>query len=132
MSNDALVDWPKLQPWALVGVSQDREKYGNIIYRNLRSAGYRVYGVNPKLDVIEGDKCYHNLEELPEKPAVVDLVVPPEAAMKVIEDCKRLGLRRIWFQPGSESEEAIQKAESYGMEVVANACIMVQKVPMSQ
>ncbi len=131
MPENPIADWPKLQPWAVVGVSEDREKYGNIIYRDLRNAGYKVYGVNPKLDTIEGDKCYHSLKELPEVPAVVDMVVPPHVAMGVIEDCKALGVQRIWFQPGSESDEAIAKAESYGMQVVANACIMIQKVPVA-
>lgn len=124
-----LADWPKLQPWAVVGVSQDREKYGNIIYRDLKGAGYRVYGVNPKLDTIEGDKCYPSVKNLPEKPAVVNLVVPPQAALQVVEDCKEAGIERIWFQPGSESDEAIHKASSYGIHVLSNACIMIQKVP---
>jgi uncharacterized protein len=131
MADNPITEWPKLQPWVVVGVSQDREKYGNIIYRDLRNAGYKVYGVNPKLDVIEGDPCFHSLRELPEKPAVVDLVVPPQASLSVIEECKELGIERVWFQPGSESDEAIERAESYGIQVVANACIMLQKEPVS-
>lgn len=127
-----MADWPKLQPWAVVGASQDREKYGNIIYRDLKNAGYRVYGVNPKLETIEGDPCYPNIASLPEKPAVVNLVVPPQATLQVIEDCKQAGIERVWFQPGSESDEAIAKAESYGMTVLANACIMIQKIAVPQ
>ena len=128
-SENPMADWPKLQPWAVVGVSQDREKYGNIIYRDLRDAGYKVYAINPKLDTVEGDPCFPSLACLPEKPAVVDVVVPPQAALKVVEDCKEQGLMRIWFQPGSESDEALAKAEAYGIQVIANACIMIQKVP---
>lgn len=128
MSENPMEAWPKLQPWAVIGVSEDRQKYGNIIYRDLKAAGYKVYPINPKLQTVEGDKCYPNLQSLPEKPAVVDLVVPPHAALQVVEDCKQAGLDRLWFQPGSESDEAIAKAESYGMQVIANACIMIQKV----
>ncbi len=131
MTENPMADWPKLQPWAVVGVSEDREKYGNIIYRDLRDAGYKVYAVNPKLETVEGDLCYPNLKALPEKPAVVDLVVPPKVALSVVEECHALNIERIWFQPGSESDEAVEKAQSYGIHVLANACIMIQKVPVS-
>ena len=131
MTENPMTDWPKLQPWVVVGVSQDREKYGNKIYRDLKAAGYRVYGVNPRLETIEGDKCYPDLKSLPEKPAVVNMVVPPSAALSVVEDSHAAGIERMWFQPGSESDEAIEKAESYGIHVIANACIMIEKIALA-
>ena len=123
-----LADWPKLQPWAVVGASQNREKYGNKIYRDLREAGYTVYAVNPSVETVEGDPCYPSLSALPEKPAVVNLVVPPQATLAIIEECKRLGIQRVWFQPGAESDEAIERAEAEGIHVLANACIMIEKI----
>lgn len=130
LQENPLADWPKLQPWAVVGASNDREKYGNIIFRDLKNAGYRVYPVNPKLQEVEGEVCYPDIQSLPEVPAVVNLVVPPQAALKVLDDCHAKGVTRVWFQPGAESDEAIAKAESLGMTVLANACIMIQKVPV--
>lgn len=126
MSN-FIAEFPKHRKWAVIGVSEDREKYGNKIYRDLRDAGYQVYAINPKLENVEGDRCYAALKDLPETPDVVDLVVPPVVALKVVEDCLALGIKRIWFQPGSESDEAVQKAKDGGMEVVHDACIMIQK-----
>ncbi|MCE3234510.1 MAG: CoA-binding protein [Vampirovibrio sp.] len=120
-------EFPKYRKWAVVGVSEDREKYGNKIYRDLRNAGYQVFAINPKLETVEGDPCYSSVKSLPETPDVVDLVVPPQASAKVVDDCLAAGIKRIWFQPGSESEEAIQKAQDGGMEVVYDACIMIQK-----
>jgi predicted CoA-binding protein len=120
-------EFPKYRKWAVVGVSEDREKYGNKIYRDLRNAGYQVFAINPKLETVEGDPCYSSVKNLPETPDVVDLVVPPQASAKVVDDCLAAGIKRIWFQPGSESEDAIQKAQDGGMEVVYDACIMIQK-----
>lgn len=125
--NAYLEEFPKLRRWAVVGVSEDRSKYGNKIYRDLREAGYTVFAVNPKLGTVEGDPCYPSLSALPDIPEVVDLVVPPAVSEHVVAECLKLGIRRIWFQPGSESDAAIQKAEDGGMAVVANACIMIQK-----
>jgi uncharacterized protein len=123
-----LEEFPKLRCWVVVGVSEDRSKYGNKIYRDLKDAGYQVYGVNPKLEKIEGDTCYPSLKDLPVVPEVVDLVVPPQVSEKVVDDCLALGIQNIWFQPGSESDIAIEKAEKGGMTVVSNACIMIQKM----
>ena len=127
---DNLQSFAKLKVWAVVGVSADREKYGNIIYRDLRDANYTVYGINPKLTEIEGDPCYASLDVLPVKPDVVNVVVPPHVAESVVDHCIALSISRIWFQPGAESDAALAKAEAAGMEVVANACIMLEKQPV--
>lgn len=44
--------------WAVVGANQDPEKYGNMIYRKLKTRGYDVYAVNPMYETVEGDKCF--------------------------------------------------------------------------
>ena len=49
---------------AVVGGSRKSSKFGNFIYKELKKKGVPVYGVNPKMDTIEGDKCYKNLQEL--------------------------------------------------------------------
>jgi predicted CoA-binding protein len=48
----------------------------------LRDAGYTVFAVHPKLETVEGDRCYASIKDLPEIPDVVDLVVPPAASLK--------------------------------------------------
>ena len=40
--------------WAVVGVNENTEKYGNMIYKKLKRYGYKVYPVNPKYQEIEG------------------------------------------------------------------------------
>ena len=124
---DLTVEFPRQRRWAVVGVSDNREKFGNKIYRDLKEAGYDVYGVNPKLETIEGDTCYASLKDLPVKPDVVNVVVPPQVGPAVVAECLELGLKRIWFQPGAESEAAVAQARAGGMDVVHDACIMIQK-----
>jgi predicted CoA-binding protein len=123
----AIAEFPKYRTWAVIGVSDDRSKYGNKIYRDLREAGYTVYAVHPKNKSVEGDPCYATVKDLPTKPDVVDVVVPPAATMQVVKDCLEQGIQRIWFQPGSEDEAAIAAAQAGGMTVVSDACIMIQK-----
>ena len=35
---------------ALIGASNDKHKYGNKIYRDLKSKGYNVIPINPRVD----------------------------------------------------------------------------------
>jgi uncharacterized protein len=111
--------------WAVVGVSSDQHKYGNKIYRQLKEANYTVYPVHPKLTEVEGDRCYASLKALPVLPDVVNLVIPPQATKAVIQECLDLGIRRVWFQPGAEEVEAVALAKSHGLEVLVDACILL-------
>lgn len=113
--------------WAVVGVSHDPEKYGNRIFRDLRAAGYKVYGVNPKGGKVDGEPLYRSVADLPEMPAVFDLVVPPSVTEQVVREIHRLGGKRVWMQPGAESEGAIAYCREHGLDVVFGTCAMVQK-----
>jgi hypothetical protein len=113
--------------FAVVGVSSNPEKYGHQVYKDLKEAGYTVYPVNPNIDEVLGDRCYHSLSELPEKPDVVDTVVPPAVTEKIAEECKELGIERVWMQPGSESEKAIEFCRRDKIKVVHDMCVMVKR-----
>ncbi|MEM1570424.1 MAG: CoA-binding protein [Candidatus Bathyarchaeia archaeon] len=113
--------------FAVVGVSRDPKKYGYQVYKDLKNAGYKVYAVNPNAQEILGDKCYPDLESLPVKPDVVDVVVPPKVTEHIVETCKRLGITKVWMQPGSESEKAIKFCKENGIDVVYGVCIMIER-----
>ena len=113
--------------WAVVGASTDPSKYGNKLLRNLRDAGYTVYGVRARGGEIDGQELYRSLSDLPEMPAVVDTVVPPQIAEQVVRQCAELGLTRVWMQPGSESDAAIELCHKHGICVVYTACAMIRK-----
>jgi predicted CoA-binding protein len=113
--------------FAVVGASRDPKKYGHQVYRDLRNAGYRVYCVNPNADAVLGNKCYPSLEVLPVKPDVVDVVVPPKITEQLVKTCKKLGITKVWMQPGSESETAIKFCEENSIDVVHGVCVMVER-----
>lgn len=120
-------EFTNLRVWAIVGASANPAKYGNRIFRTLRDAGYKVYGVNPGGGEIDGQTLYPNLASLPEKPQVVDLVVPPQVTEQVVQECAALGLTRVWMQPGAESEAAIRYCQEHGIQVVHDACAMIHR-----
>jgi predicted CoA-binding protein len=124
---DRIEEFINKRVWAIVGASHNPAKFGNKIVRDLHSAGYIVYPINPKQGEIEGLKVYAGLADLPEKPDVVDVVVPPAVTEKVVRQVQELGLPRVWMQPGSESEDAVRFCEENGIAVVHDACAMIQK-----
>jgi predicted CoA-binding protein len=117
----------KKNVYAVVGASRDPKKYGHQVYKDLKNASYEVYAVNPNADEVLGDNCYPNLESLPVKPNVVNVVVPPKVTEDVVKTCKKLGIRKVWMQPGSESEKAIKFCEQNGIDVVYGVCVMIER-----
>ena len=112
---------------ALIGASNDRNKYGNKIYKDLRNKGYNVTPINPKEEKIEGDRAYTSIEEMKELPDIANFVVPPPVAMKIAQNITNLGIKHLWFQPGSESKELEDWLKNTdGIEYLINACIMVE------
>lgn len=112
---------------AIVGASDNRSKYGNIIYRDLRDAGYKVIPINPNAESVEGDVCYHSLSKVKEGIGVVNTVVPPMVTEKIVRQCRELEIAKVWMQPGSESENAISFCKSNGIDVVYDSCIMMER-----
>lgn len=111
--------------WAVVGANNNRDKFGYKIYKFMLNAGYKVYPVNPGLEEVAGNKCYPSLRDLPVKPDVVDIVVPPKVGEQVMRDCAEIGIKNVWLQPGADSEQVVKTAEDLGLNVV-RACILVE------
>jgi len=112
---------------ALIGASNDKTKYGNKIYLDLRNKGYNVTPINPKENTIEGDKAYTSIEEMKKLPDIANFVVPPPIAMKIAQHIVGLGIKHLWFQPGSESNELEEWLKNTdGIKYLINSCIMVE------
>ena len=56
---------------AVVGVSGKRETGCNLVYKNFKENGYRVYAVNPRRSTDDGHAYYADLKSIPEKPEAV-------------------------------------------------------------
>jgi predicted CoA-binding protein len=124
VSEERLNAFVRGQCWAVVGASEDRSKFGNITFRELKRRGKRVYPVNPKAGEVEGETCYPNLGALPEGVERVLIVVPPKLGEDVVKEAAAAGIKYVWFQPGAESDEALAYCDAHGMEAIAGHCIL--------
>jgi uncharacterized protein len=113
------------ETWAVVGASDDRNKFGNITFRALKQHGKRVFPVNNKAVQVEGETAYASLSDLPEQVDRVLIVVPPKQGEAVVQEADKAGIDSVWFQPGAESVAALAYCEAHGMVAIAGRCILV-------
>jgi uncharacterized protein len=108
---------------AVVGASTDPEKAAHEIPRYLHSQGYRILPVSPKGGELFDEPVAPSLEEVEPPVDVVDVFRPPNEAVAVARAAVALRPKVLWFQPGTDSEEAVRAAEEAGVTVITDLCM---------
>jgi predicted CoA-binding protein len=108
---------------AVVGASNDPEKYSHEVASYLMEQGYRVIPVNPTEEEVLDEPAYDTVDEIPEQVDVVDVFLPPEKTPEIAEDAVRAGAKVLWLQEGIENEEARRIAEEGGLAYVEDSCM---------
>jgi predicted CoA-binding protein len=112
--------------FAVVGASQDREKYGNKVLRVYQQNKLDVVPVNPTAAEVEELAAYPDLPSVPGNVDGVSIITPPRVTDQVVKQALALGIKNIWMQPGAESQAAIDLAKHAGANVIAGGpCILV-------
>ena len=110
--------------FAVVGVSQDKQKYGYEVFESLMNNGYKVYPINPKYTAVEEQPCYPSLQALPEKPEVVVTATPPTVTEKVAETCAQLGIGTLWMPPETWSEKSVEICDTHRIQEIHDLCLV--------
>lgn len=110
---------------AVVGASNNPEKYGNIIVRNLMGKGFTVLPVNPREPHVAGLTAYPSLRDVPKPVDVVDIVTPPAVTLAVLREAAECGIEAVFLQEGSFDDAVLAFAATAPFKTVYDACIMV-------
>ena len=78
---------------AIIGASSKREKFGNKAVRAYKQQGHTVYPVSLSEREIEGLPAYRSILDVPVRPEMVSLYIPPEEVVKILPDVGAQGLR---------------------------------------
>lgn len=101
--------------FAVIGLSDDPNKYSYQIYQRLLDCGYETYGISPHLTEFLGKKVYVSLNEIPSKVEVAVFVVSPKYGYEYLKQCQQLGISYLWMQPGTYDDELIKAIEASGL-----------------
>ena len=108
----------------VVGLSARRFRPSHGVAEYLQRAGYRIIPVNPKIAEVLGERSYASLDEVPEPVDIVDIFRRPEHVPAIVEAAIRKGAKTIWMQEGVVHEDAARRAESAGLAVIMDRCIL--------
>lgn len=109
---------------AMIGASDrpDRPSWG--VMRFLQDHGYRVLPVNPQItgEHVHGEYVWRDLSQIGEPIDVVDIFRNSAAAGEAVDQAIAAGAKAVWMQLGVINEDAAQRAEAAGLQVVMNRC----------
>lgn len=111
---------------AVVGFSSKAHKAGFYVSEYLQQQGYRIIPVNPNLEEGLGEKAYPDLQSVPEPIDLVLIFQRSENVPPFVDDAIAVDAKAVWMQLGIANETAAAKAEAAGLDVVQNACMLVE------
>ncbi|OUM89331.1 MAG: CoA-binding protein [Bacillus thermozeamaize] len=111
---------------AVVGLSNKPERDSYQVAKYLQEQGYEIIPVNPTVDEVLGQKAVASLKEIEGEVDIVDVFRRSEEVPAVVDDAIAIGAKAIWLQLGVIHEEAAQKAEAHGLDVIMDRCIKVE------
>lgn len=109
---------------AVLGASTDRSKFGNKAVRAYRQRGFQVFPVNPRESTVEGIPAVPSVRDLPQRPQLISVYLPPPILLKTLPDIAALGCDELWLNPGTDTDEILAEAERLGLPVI-QACSIV-------
>lgn len=109
---------------AILGASENPERYANKAQTRLMEHDYRVLPVSPTGKTVLGVDGFRNLREITEPVDTVTLYVGPKNLRPQLDDLLALKPRRVIFNPGTEDQAMQETLEKAGIHVV-EACTLV-------
>jgi predicted CoA-binding protein len=117
---------------AIIGASSDRRKFGNKAVRAYREQGWIVYPVNPAEETVEGLTAYGSIRDVPLPLDRISVYLPPPLGLRILPDIAAAGAREVFFNPGAESPELLEKAAALGVNAIVACSIRVVGVTPEQ
>jgi predicted CoA-binding protein len=114
----------KARTIAVVGLSPSPLRPSHGVSAYMQAHGYRIIPVNPRVNVVLGEKSYSSIAEVPEKIDVVNIFRRSDAVPEIVDQAIQLKVPTIWMQETVVNDAAAQRARASGIFVVMDRCIL--------
>ena len=114
------------QTWAVVGLSAKPERASYRVAAKLQSIGKTIIPVNPVEDEILGERSYPNLASIPDDVDVVDIFRRADLAGAHVDEAIEIGAKAVWMQLDVIDQDAADRAEDAGLDVVMDRCPAIE------
>ncbi|MCB8942052.1 MAG: CoA-binding protein [Ardenticatenaceae bacterium] len=111
---------------AVVGFSSKPAKAGYYVPAYLQGQGYQIIPVNPNLSEGLGETAVPTLTAIAEPVDLVLIFQRSENVPPFVDEAIEIGAKAVWMQLGIANETAAQKARAAGLDVVQDACMLVE------
>lgn len=112
---------------AILGASAKEGRYSRMAQEILMEKGYEVIPVSRKHDEVLGLKCYASIADIPQDIDTLTLYVNPTHLAVHLDAVLSSNIRRVIFNPGTESEELEKQLTKSGKEVIHGCTIVMLK-----
>ena len=116
----------KLKTWAIVGLSNNKERAAFDVAKLLIEKGHTVIPVHPKAETVHGQTGYAKLSDIPLSVDVVDVFVNSDLAGDVVNEAIEIGAKGVWLQLDVIDTAAIARAQEAGLLAVMNHCPAIE------
>lgn len=124
-------DFLKEKSFILYGVSKSKTKFGNSILKYFILNNYKIFLVHPDIKNIEGVKCYESIQSIPDKVNAAIISLNPVNTLKVLIDIEEAGIKKVWIQQKSESQEVYDFCKVNNISAIFGQCIFMFAEPMA-
>ena len=111
---------------AMVGLSADPQKASSFVASYLLHAGYTVVPVNPKAELILGQRVFRSLRDIPFDVDVVDVFRPAAECDALVEDALAIRAKAFWQQLRIVNLNAAERARAAGLISVVDLCMKME------
>ena len=116
----------KLKTWAIVGLSNNKERVAFDVAKVLIEKGHTIIPVHPKAETVHGQTGYAKLSDIPVPIDVADLFVNSALAGDIVNEAIEIGAKGVWLQLDVIAAAAIARAQEAGLLAVMNRCPAIE------
>jgi len=111
---------------AVIGLSPKPHRASNGVASYLLERGYQILPVYPREEEILGQKVFRNVRDVPAPIDLVNVFRRSEVLAGVFDDVIASGATAVWTQLQCIDQEGALRAQSAGLKVVMDRCLMVE------